>query len=185
MQAATAGGQSGCVVFRLDGARHTRQGSARVHSRNAIPHNDPAVEPDREIVTMKKILLAATALLLAGSFTAEAQRPTNPDGTPVTRSGTGTRPAATAPAPVVVVKPAPAPVKVFVPVTVPPVVAWNKSEHRYSQRNHRICQEKAHNLHSFERHAADDGFLSPRERRTIAALKSDLDRTCGGHRWGR
>ena len=160
--------------------------------RNAMPRNDPAVEPDREIVTMKKIVLAATALLLAGSFTVEAQRPTNPDGTPVTRSGTGTRPATTAPtaarpapAPVVVVKPAPAPVKVFVPVAAPAVVGWNKSEHRYSQRNHRVCQEKSHRLHSYERHARDDGFLSPRERRTISALKSDLDRTCGGHRWGR
>jgi hypothetical protein len=144
---------------------------------------------------MKKLVLAATALLLAGAFTAEAQR-NNPDGATGTRPGTGTgtrpgtgtggsgtRPTTPAPAPVVVVKPAPAPVKVFVPVAPPPVVAWNRSEHRYSQRNHRICQEKSHRLHSYERHAADDGFLSGRERRTIAALKSDLDRTCGGHRW--
>lgn len=143
---------------------------------------------------MKKIILAATALMLAGSFAAEAQRATNPDGTPAVRSGAGTRfgggkPAAStpAPAPVVIVKPAPAPapVKVFVPVAAPPVVAWNRGEHRYSQRNHRVCQEKAHRLHSFERHAADDGYLSGRERRTIAALKSDLARTCGGHRWNR
>jgi hypothetical protein len=137
---------------------------------------------------MKTMILAATALMLAGSFTAEAQRAINPDGTPVARTGTGTKaggtkPAAVTPAPVVVVKPAPAPVKVFVPVAAPPVVAWNKGEHRYSQRNHRVCQEKAHRLYSYERHAADDGFLSGRERRTIAALKSDLARTCGGHRW--
>jgi hypothetical protein len=154
--------------------------------RNAIRDNDPAVEPDREIVTMKKIVLAATALLLAGSFTAQAQRATNPDGTPAVRSGTGTRPAAkpaaTTPAPVVVVKPAP--VKVFVPVASPGIPTFNKSEHRYSQRNHRVCQQKAHQLHSYERHAAADGFLSGRERRTIVSLKSDLDRTCGGHRWG-
>jgi hypothetical protein len=145
---------------------------------------------------MKTLVLAATALLLAGSFTAEAQRPTNPDGTPVTRSGGGTRPTgqtggqtgtrptpAVTPAPVVV-RPAPAQVKVFVPVLAPPVVAFNRGEHRYPQRNHRVCQQKSHQLHSYERHAADDGYLSGRERRTIASLKSDLDRTCGGHRWG-
>jgi hypothetical protein len=143
---------------------------------------------------MKKFVLAATALLLAGSFAAEAQRPTNPDGTPATRSGTGTRSGGPsggqtgtrptpAPAPVVVVKPAPAPVKVFVPIPTPPVVVFNKSEHRYSQRNHRVCQEKSHRLHSYERHASDDGYLSGRERRIIASLKGDLARTCGGHRW--
>jgi hypothetical protein len=131
---------------------------------------------------MKTVVLAATALLLAGSFTAEAQRPTNPDGTPANRSGTSSR-QPTAPAVVVAPRPAPPPVKVFVPVPVPPAVRYNKSEHRYSQRHHGVCQEKAHRLHSFERHAADDGYLSGRERRTIAALKSDLDRTCGGHRW--
>jgi hypothetical protein len=75
-------------------------------------------------------------------------------------------------------------VKVFVPVLAPPVVAFNRGEHRYPQRNHRVCQQKSHQLHSYERHAADDGYLSGRERRTIASLKSDLDRTCGGHRWG-
>ncbi len=163
---------------------------------------------------MKKFVLAATALLLAGSFTAEAQRPTNPDGSPITRSGdgtrsgsgtrpggqTGTRPTpAPAPAPVVVVRPTPAPVvrpvpppvtrpvppptRVFVPVPLPPVVTWNQSEHRYSRRNHRVCQEKSHRLHAYERHAANDGFLNGRERRIISALRGDLARTCGGHRW--
>jgi hypothetical protein len=148
---------------------------------------------------MRKMLLA-TVLLLAGSFQAEAQRqPTlDANGNPVVRSGnrpTGTtttttttttnRPTTTTrtqtptppPAPVVVQK------KVFVPVAVPTIPAWSTDRHSYPRSRHRECHQKAHNLHSYERHAADDGFLSPRERMTIRTLQRDLDRTCGGHRW--
>jgi hypothetical protein len=134
--------------------------------------------------SMKKLGLAAI-LLVVGTLGAEAQSPSRQDGTRSgggSRSTTGTPPAKAAPAPVAA-KPAPAPVRVFVPVPVPAAPVWNRGEHRYSQRNHRVCQQKSHQLHSYERHAADDGFLSPRERRTIVSLKQDLDRTCGGHRW--
>jgi hypothetical protein len=155
------------AAFRSD-ARYQRQ---------------PAVGAEIGRRSMKKFVLAATALLLACGLTAEAQSQGIDPGT--ARRATTTTPGKPAPSkPATVARPAPAPVKVFVPVPVPPVVVFNKSEHRYSQRNHRVCQEKSHRLHSYERHAADDGYLSGRERRTIAALKSDLDRTCGGHRWG-
>jgi hypothetical protein len=125
---------------------------------------------------MKKLGLAAVVLAV-GTLAANAQSPTG------TRTGTGTRGAGTAAAPAAAAKPAPAPVKVFVPVPVPTLPTWSAGDHRYSKRNHRVCQEKSHRLHSYERHAADDGFISPRERRTIATLKTELDRTCGGHRW--
>ena len=126
---------------------------------------------------MKKIVLAA-AILLAGTLTAAAQR--SPDQGGGLFSGQGRTKTTTT---TTVAKPTPPPVRVFVPVPVPQTPVWNRSEHRYSQHNHRVCQEKSHRLHSYERHAAADGFLSPRERITIRTLKSDLDRTCGGHRW--
>jgi hypothetical protein len=154
---------------------------------------------------MRKILLA-TVMLLAGTFHAEAQRQPQVDanGNPVVRNrpaggtGTGTAPTTTRtqttptpqpPKPTVVVRPTqpPAPVvvqkKVFVPVAVPRVQAWNSGNHSYPRARHRECQEKAHRLHSYERHAANDGYLSSAERRNINVLQRDLDRTCGGHRW--
>jgi hypothetical protein len=125
---------------------------------------------------MKKLALAA-AILLAGSVTAHAQRQGG-EGRPGDQSGQRTKGGSSQPAPApVIVK------KVFVPVVVPSVPTWNKSEHRYSERRHGMCQEKAHRLHSYERHAADDGYLSGRERRNIDALKRDLATSCGGHRW--
>jgi hypothetical protein len=173
--------------------------SASVHASCAIYAPTGTEVGNREFL-MKKTYLAAVILLagsMAGSLTAEAQRQPTVDanGNPVVRSGnrptTGTtnttrtltpasRPTPP-PAPVVVVQ---KPVqKVFVPVRVPTIPAWNTGSHSYPKNRHRECQQKSHNLHSFERHAADDGYLSPRERSTISALKRDLDRTCGGHRW--
>ena len=65
----------------------------------------------------------------------------------------------------------------------PPVVVWKKTEFPYGERMHRVCVRKAWELREFDRHAAADGWFSPRERRTHVALKADLDRTCGGYRW--
>ena len=60
---------------------------------------------------------------------------------------------------------------------------WMKSDFPYAERHHRMCQEKAWRLHSFERRAASDGELSWRERRIIRSLRADLDSTCGRFRW--
>jgi len=60
---------------------------------------------------------------------------------------------------------------------------WARGDHPYEQRHHRECQDKAYRLHSYERRAASDGRISPRERDIIRALERDLRRTCGGFRW--
>lgn len=60
---------------------------------------------------------------------------------------------------------------------------WNKSDHPYAERHHSVCQMKARELHGYERRAAADGRFSWRERRTVNALRRDLDRTCGRFRW--
>ena len=60
---------------------------------------------------------------------------------------------------------------------------WSRDSHPYAQRHHSVCQDKAFRLHQFERRAASDGRLSFWERRAMAALQRDLDRTCGRFRW--
>jgi hypothetical protein len=60
---------------------------------------------------------------------------------------------------------------------------WRKEEYPYAQRHHAMCQDKARRLHAFENRSARDGVVTPRERRTIEALRHDLDRTCGRFRW--
>lgn len=60
---------------------------------------------------------------------------------------------------------------------------WRRDEHPYAERHHSFCQVKARRLHDYERRAASDGRISPREHRTIEALRRDLDHTCGRFRW--
>jgi hypothetical protein len=158
---------------------------------------------------MKKFLLLAV-LVMAGTVSAHAQRQYDPND-PNAPPRTGTRPQKPAPgtptpsaappppqpavvapkppAPPVVFKPTPPPVvlppKVFVPQPPPERRGWTRDEHPYQARYHRECQEKSHRLHSYERHAADDGYISGRERRIIRELQRDLDNTCGGFRWRR
>lgn len=60
---------------------------------------------------------------------------------------------------------------------------WRKDLYPYPERHHRMCQDKAHRLWDYERRASADGRLSWSERRTIAALRRDLDSTCGRYRW--
>jgi hypothetical protein len=156
---------------------------------------------------MKKFLLIA-ALAMAGTVSAHAQRQSDPNdpntpprtGTRPSKPATGTpttpppKPAVVAPKPTpppaapVVIKPLPTPVvapKIFVPQPPPERRGWTRDEHPYQARYHRECQEKSHRLHSYERHAADDGYISGRERRIIRELQRDLDNTCGGFRWRR
>jgi hypothetical protein len=59
---------------------------------------------------------------------------------------------------------------------------WH-SGHGYERRHHAFCQEKAQNLHQYERRSARDGIITPNERRTMRALEADLAKTCGGYRW--
>ena len=59
----------------------------------------------------------------------------------------------------------------------PPAGAWRHA------RSHDWCLDKARRLHDYERRAAGDGHLSRGERVTIAALRADLDRSCGRGRW--
>jgi hypothetical protein len=63
------------------------------------------------------------------------------------------------------------------------IVPYSSGHYPYAERHHRVCQEKAWRLHSFERRATADGHLSRREREEIAYLRRDLDRTCGRYRW--
>jgi hypothetical protein len=156
---------------------------------------------------MKKFLLI-TALVMAGTVSAHAQRQSDPNdpnapsrtGTRGPKPATGTavtppaKPTAVVPKPPtpppapVVIKPSPPPIfepRIFVPVAPPERRGWTRDEHPYQARHHRECQEKSHRLHSFERHAADDGYISGRERRIIRELRRDLDDTCGGFRWRR
>ena len=74
--------------------------------------------------------------------------------------------------------------KIIVIAPPPPVPSYSRSTHRYEERHHHSCHEKAHRLHQYERHASADGYISPREHDIIRSLKRDLRRTCGGHRWG-
>jgi hypothetical protein len=60
---------------------------------------------------------------------------------------------------------------------------WRRDFHPYAERHHSICQDKARRLYAFERRATYDGRLSFWERRELAALQRDLDRTCGRYRW--
>lgn len=65
----------------------------------------------------------------------------------------------------------------------PPPPAWRRGDFPYEARHHAVCQQKAHRLNWFERRASADGRVSWSERREIASLKRDLDRTCRGWRW--
>ncbi len=61
---------------------------------------------------------------------------------------------------------------------------YNRGEHRYEQRHHRVCQEKAWRLRDFDRRAlSNDGRFDRRERQIHNELRADLDRRCGGFRW--
>lgn len=84
--------------------------------------------------------------------------------------------------PAVVAQPGPRPNRPCVIPPAPPLPP-HTNIFNYNKRNHRVCQQKAWQLHSYERCAASDGRLSPREQRIIVELKRDLDRTCGGWRW--
>jgi hypothetical protein len=65
----------------------------------------------------------------------------------------------------------------------PPPPVWSRDAFPYESRRHDICQRKAWRLREYERYASADGRLSWRERRELASLRSDLDRTCGRVRW--
>lgn len=60
---------------------------------------------------------------------------------------------------------------------------WRIDIHPYAERHHFTCQDKARRLWAFERRATSDHRLSFWERRELAALQRDLDRTCGRFRW--
>jgi hypothetical protein len=64
----------------------------------------------------------------------------------------------------------------------PPQPTWNKGGFPYEARRHDRCQKQAWRLREYERFAASDGRISWRERREIASLRADLDRTCGRYR---
>ena len=110
---------------------------------------------------MKLIILAAAGLMAVTATSAVAQyntKPPAPYNKPVDR------------------KP------VYIPPPPPPP-AYTQGTHRYQHRHHVSCHEKAHRLHHYERHAAADGYISPREHDIIRALKRDLRRTCFDHRY--
>lgn len=65
----------------------------------------------------------------------------------------------------------------------PAAPVWAPGLHPYAKRHHAVCHDKAWRLHQYERAAASDGRVSSRERREIASLQADLDRTCGRYRW--
>jgi hypothetical protein len=65
----------------------------------------------------------------------------------------------------------------------PPPPRYERNAFPYEARRHDICQRKAWRLNQFERAAAADGRLSRSERREIADLQVDLDRTCGKFRY--
>ena len=60
---------------------------------------------------------------------------------------------------------------------------WVREQYPYARRHHNVCQDKAQRLSAFERRAVADRQLTFQERRTIRALRRDLDRTCGRYRW--
>ena len=62
---------------------------------------------------------------------------------------------------------------------------WNKAGYPYARKHHRVCQEKAIRLWRFERSATADHKLTKGEVILVAALKRDLDRTCGRYRYRR
>ncbi len=124
---------------------------------------------------IKKLVIAASVLLL-GVATAVAQpypRDRDRDGRPDYRPG----PPVARPLP-------PPPVarrSVFAPL--PSVTVWNRGAFPYEARYHDSCQRKAWRLNWFERRAGSDGVFTWSERRELASLRRDLDRTCGGWRW--
>ena len=75
------------------------------------------------------------------------------------------------------------PPSVFRPAPPPPPPVFQKEIHPYPMRVHNVCQEKAHRLHEYEKHAAADGRIDRRERETIRLLQRDLDRTCRRYRF--
>ena len=64
-----------------------------------------------------------------------------------------------------------------------PSATWRRDAFPYEQRHHSLCQEKAWRLRWYERRAGADGRFSWSERRELAALRRDLDRTCNRFRW--
>ncbi len=89
--------------------------------------------------------------------------------------------AATAPAFAQSVRVGPGGISVY--TAPPPPPSWRRDIHPYDRRHHDSCQRKAHRLNWFERRASSDGRLSWWERRELASLQRDLNRTCGGFRW--
>ncbi len=65
----------------------------------------------------------------------------------------------------------------------PTAPRWERNAFPYESRYHSNCQRKAWRLSQFERAAASDGRIGPRERREIITLQADLDRSCGRFRW--
>lgn len=73
------------------------------------------------------------------------------------------------------------PPRVFAPL--PPAPIWSHGAYPYARTYHGVCHRKAWRLREYERFAASDYRISPREHREIAALRYDLDSTCGRWRW--
>lgn len=61
--------------------------------------------------------------------------------------------------------------------------AWRKGDHPYAEQHHRECQDKAICLWRFERSVTADHTLSKGELILVAALKRELDNTCGRYRY--
>lgn len=107
---------------------------------------------------MLKTIGLAAALLAAGIASASAQYRPGPGPGP----GPGARPWDAPP---------------------PPPPAWSQGANPYARHHHGECHRKAWRLRQYERYATADGRLSWGERRELAALRRDLDRTCGRYRW--
>jgi hypothetical protein len=71
----------------------------------------------------------------------------------------------------------------YAPPPLPTAPVWSKDSHSYPQSRHRTCQQKAWNLHNYEKRAASDGRVDRRERDIIRGLERDLNSSCGRHRW--
>ena len=120
---------------------------------------------------LKKTILAAGFIAL-GAASAGAQWGPPPGYPPYGPPGYG-RPAGP--------PPYGPPLRVFAPL--PPAPVWAPGAYPYARPYHGVCHRKAWRLREYERFAASDYRISPREQREIAALRYDLDSTCGRWRW--
>jgi hypothetical protein len=64
----------------------------------------------------------------------------------------------------------------------PQVPTWKRDAFPYEARRHDRCQKQAWRLREYQRFAASDGRVTWRERREIASLQNELDRTCARYR---